>query len=205
MRKLIVAALATAFGASVVATAPAHHRPGHPQTGQGGADKVTVCHRTNSAKKPYTRIRVPAATAARHATQHPGDIVNPVGGQCPTTAVTAQKGGQKLTATQTLASGATVTFTLRSIPGLGQICYTLTVTGLTDITGAHIHRLTTGAIVVPLATPTVATGATAATSSGCVTVNRALVKEILKNPGAFFVNVHTVAVPAGVFQALLTK
>jgi hypothetical protein len=103
--------------------------------------------------------------------------------------------------------------TLRPVPGasgsgstavtirVGQstLCYTLSVTGLTNVTAAHIHRVSTGAIVVPLTAPT--TG----TSSGCVTVERALLREIVANPAAFYVNVHTSTHEGGQVQGTLSR
>jgi L,D-peptidoglycan transpeptidase YkuD (ErfK/YbiS/YcfS/YnhG family) len=84
---------------------------------------------------------------------------------------------------------------------LGQtsLCYTLTVTGVSGVTDAHIHRGSTGAVVVPLTAPT--TGS----SNGCVTVERALLQEILQNPSAFYVNVHSTARPTGHVQGNLSR
>jgi hypothetical protein len=81
----------------------------------------------------------------------------------------------------------------------GRLCYTLATTGLTDITAAHIHVKPSGAIVVPLATPT--TGS----ASGCVTVDAALLRAILQTPGNYYVNVHTAAAPAGAISGDLRR
>ena len=79
------------------------------------------------------------------------------------------------------------------------LCHTLTVSGLTNVTAAHIHLVSTGAIVVPLTTPT--TG----TSSGCATVEKSLLQQIVRNPGAYYVNVHTSTFPNGQVQGTLSK
>ena len=79
--------------------------------------------------------------------------------------------------------------------GLARLCHTLTVSGLTNVTAAHIHLVSTGAVVVPLTTPT--TG----TSSGCATVERALLQQIVRNPAAYYVNVHTQTFPTARFRA----
>jgi CHRD domain len=75
-------------------------------------------------------------------------------------------------------------------PGLGEVCFELTVENITlPAIGAHIHFAPAGVpgdIVVPL-TPPDETGF----SSGCVEADRELVKAILKDPSAYYVNVHT--------------
>ena len=83
--------------------------------------------------------------------------------------------------------------------GLARLCHTLTVSGLTNVTAAHIHLVSTGAVVVPLTTPT--TG----TSSGCGTVDRALLQQIVRNPAAYYVNVHTPTFPNGQVQGKLSS
>jgi CHRD domain len=109
--------------------------------------------------------------------------------------------GVKLTANLQPVSGASgsgsATVTIRL--GKGELCYTLTVSGLTNVTAAHIHRGSTSAIVVPLTAPT------SGTSSGCVSVDKTLLQEILNNPRAFYVNIHTTAFPNGQIRGDLTK
>ncbi|MDQ2684060.1 MAG: CHRD domain-containing protein, partial [Chloroflexota bacterium] len=74
-------------------------------------------------------------------------------------------------------------------PGLGQVCYTLEVSGIVlPAAAAHIHvgaSTTTGPVVVPLAAPD-ANGV----ASGCVEADRALIKAIMQNPDNYYVNVH---------------
>lgn len=87
-------------------------------------------------------------------------------------------------------------------PGKSQVCYQLTVSGIEPATAAHIHRApatTTGPVVVPLRAPT--TGS----SSGCATVSRDLAKAILKNPSAYYVNVHNTPYPNGALRGQLAK
>jgi hypothetical protein len=129
---------------------------------------------------------------------HTGDLLLPGTNACP---AGTQSQGIRLSATLTPVQGATgsgsASFRIR--PGAGSLCYTLTVSGLTNVTAAHIHRGSTTAIVVPLSAPT--TG----TSSGCVTVDKGLLREIVGNPGGFYVNVHTMAFPNGQVQGALTR
>jgi CHRD domain len=170
--------------------------------------RITICHKTGSSTNPYRRITVSSRAVTNPNSQsgqvlrghmrHVGDLILPGAPACP---AAAQK-GVKLTATlhpaapATTGSGsATVTIQL----GKKQLCFTLTVSGLTDVTAAHIHRGSTGAIVVPLTAPT--TG----TSSGCVTVEKALLQEILASPEAFYVNVHTAAFPNGQIRGDLSR
>lgn len=92
------------------------------------------------------------------------------------------------------------TFHLTVNPGQGEICYTLTWEGIDEPTAAHIHRAPigeAGAVVVPLTVS--ATGS----SSDCVSIDRELANELIKDPGAFYVNVHNVAYPSGAIRAQL--
>src|SRR5262245_44608094 len=70
--------------------------------------------------------------------------------------------------------------------GVGEICFDITVQDITlPAILAHIHNAAAGvngAIVVPLTAPD-ATGH----SSGCVSVDRALVKDIAKHPENYYV------------------
>lgn len=179
-----------------------------PQASSTPAAKITICHKTGSSTNPYRRITVssrawtnPSSTSGRTLkghVRHAGDMLIAGASACP-----AGKTGQgsKLTANLQPVSGATgsgsATFTIRL--GRAQLCYTLSVTGLNNVTAAHIHRGSTGAVVVPLSAPT--TG----TSSGCVSVDKTLLQEILNNPGAFYVNVHTTQFQNGQVRGDLTK
>jgi hypothetical protein len=86
--------------------------------------------------------------------------------------------------------------------GLGEICFDITVQDITlPAILAHIHNAAAGvngAIVVPLTAPD-ATGH----SSGCVSVDRELVKDIAKHPENYYVNVHTTDFPSGALRGQL--
>lgn len=172
------------------------------------ATKITICHKTGSATNPYRRITIssravtnpnsPAGKTMRAHMGHTGDMLMPGATACPSGTQTDQA---KLTARLQAVQGATgsgnASFTIRM--GGTELCYTLTVTGLTDVTAAHIHRGSTGAVVVPLTTPT------SGTASGCTTVAKALLQEIVRSPGAFYVNVHTSTHPNGQVQGALSR
>jgi CHRD domain len=172
------------------------------------AHKTVICHATKNAKKPYKRIVTANRSLIRaHTVGHHGDIINPVGGTCPSQPLSWSRGGRPISAKLTpvapnlLGEG---TFVARSNIGQGRICWRLTVTGLADVTVAHIHYGTgpnATQIAVPLALPTPFTG----TATGCSDAARALVKQILVKPGNFYVNVHTVTYPSGAISGTLKK
>jgi hypothetical protein len=94
------------------------------------------------------------------------------------------------------------TATLTVNPGLGQICYELTVSGIAPATAAHIHVGAVGVagpVVVPLDPPT------DGTSSGCAEVSRELALAILISPSDYYVNVHNAEFPAGAVRGQLSK
>jgi CHRD domain len=123
---------------------------------------------------------------------------------------TAQAQGRPLSTT--LAGAAEVpgpgdpdgtgTATLTVNPGLSQICYELTVSGIAPATAAHIHVGPVGVagpVVVPLAPPT------GGSVSACAEVDRELALAILNNPSDYYVNVHNADFPAGAVRGQLSK
>jgi len=85
----------------------------------------------------------------------------------------------------------------------GLVCYRIRVQNIVlPSVGAHIHRgasNTAGPIVVPFTAP----GASGV-SSGCTAVAQALLDDIVANPSAFYVNVHSTEKPAGAVRAQLS-
>lgn len=123
---------------------------------------------------------------------------------------TTLAGGRPLTATLTGAAerpgpgdpDGTGTAQITVNPGRGEICYTLTVSGIAPATTAHIHEAPAdkaGPVVVGLMPPT------DGSSDGCVSVDRAEAKDILKNPQNYYVNVHNRAFPGGAVRGQLAK
>jgi hypothetical protein len=94
----------------------------------------------------------------------------------------------------------TASFTFN--PGLGEVCYDYTVTGVAPLVAAHIHVAPAGSpgpVVIPLP-PSSATG-----GSGCVTADRDLIVAILQNPSGYYFNVHNADFPAGALRGQLTR
>lgn len=90
------------------------------------------------------------------------------------------------------------TATVTINPGLGEVCWTITVSGVEPITAAHIHiapPTRPGPVVVPLNPYT----------GGCTTVSRELALEIILNPDAYYVNVHNLPYPAGALRGQLSR
>ena len=169
--------------------------------------KTVVCHATSSAKRPYLRIVVGTRAALQTHMRHARDVVNPTGGSCPTQRLTATRGGVRLSTTlapvapNTAGSG---TFALRANAGQGMLCFRLTVSGLANVTAAHIHYGTgpnAGGIAVPLPLPSPFAG----TATGCVQVDRTLLRQILLSPQDYYVNVHTTTYPAGAIKGTLSR
>jgi hypothetical protein len=194
--------------AIVIGTAACPSPTATPSPSSTVPTKIAICHKTGSLTNPYRRIMVssravtnPKSTSGkilRGHMRHVGDLLLPGASACPSG---PSQQGVKLTANLQPVQGATGSgsATVRVRLGGVSLCYTLTVTGLKDVTAAHIHRVSTGAIVVPLTAPT--TG----TSGGCQTVDKALLREIAQTPEAFYVNVHTVSYPNGQVQGKLSR
>jgi hypothetical protein len=98
------------------------------------------------------------------------------------------------------------TATLTVNPGLGEVCWTLEVTGI-DVTEAHIHKAAAGAngpIVVPFTLPEEWDGSAA----GCTEdLDRLLLADIVANPSSYYINVHNgeFARPLGALRGQLDR
>jgi len=85
-------------------------------------------------------------------------------------------------------------------PGQKRICYTLQASNIGPATMAHIHVGQAGAAgraAVALGPPV------SGTSTGCADVARSLALAILKNPTAYYVNVHNDEFPSGAIRGQL--
>ena len=87
-------------------------------------------------------------------------------------------------------------------PGQERICYSLRVSDITPATAAHIHEapaVSAGPVVVALSAPT------GGSSQGCVTVSRDEAKDIIQNPGNYYINVHNSEYPGGAVRGQLGR
>jgi hypothetical protein len=86
--------------------------------------------------------------------------------------------------------------------GRQEVCFQLNVRDITlPATGAHIHvgsETVAGPVVVGLTPPD-----ESGTSSGCVTADQDLIKEIMQNPASYYVNVHNTDFPGGAIRGQL--
>jgi hypothetical protein len=126
-------------------------------------------------------------------------------------AVSADDGGRPFSTTLTGAAevpgpgdpdgSGTAELTLNH--GQGEVCFSLTVSGIAPATAAHIHVIDPetgfGPVVVGLAAPT------DGSSSGCVSADQDLIKAIIQNPENYYVNVHNADFPAGALRGNLSK
>ena len=128
----------------------------------------------------------------------------------PGAAAVAQEGGRPYTVAMTGAAerpgpgdpDGSGTAEFRVNAGQGRVCYTLSVSNIEPATAAHIHRAppdAAGPVVVGLTAPT------GGSSSGCAEVTRALAQELIRNPGAFYVNVHNAPFPGGAVRGQLGR
>ncbi|HWS58762.1 MAG TPA: CHRD domain-containing protein [Actinotalea sp.] len=83
-------------------------------------------------------------------------------------------------------------------PGLGEVCWSIEVSGVAPILAAHIHVAPStlpGPVVVPLNPYT----------GGCTTVDPEVTRAIVKDPSAYYVNVHNADYPAGALRGQLDR
>ncbi len=87
-----------------------------------------------------------------------------------------------------------------SLYGQNKLCYNLTVSGLKNVTAAHIHQGKVGVngpVVVPFKIPG------DGPANKCVLIKPELFKSIMQNPSSYYVNVHTKEYPMGIIRGQL--
>jgi CHRD domain len=126
----------------------------------------------------------------------------------------AADGGRKFTTTMTGAAevpgpgdpDGSGTARLELNPGTGQVCWEIQVSDITlPAIAAHIHKAPVGVagpVVVPLFPPV---PDESGFSSGCMSADRELIKDIIQHPEGYYVNVHTTDFPAGALRGQLSK
>jgi len=86
--------------------------------------------------------------------------------------------------------------------GQGTVSYTINVSNIDAPTAAHVHIAppgSAGPVVIPLSAPV------NGMISGTVEVDKDLIKEIRKNPSAYYINVHNAPYPGGAVRGQLSK
>ena len=176
--------------------------------------KTAVCHKVGSKRRP-TRGSSSSARSSSRRTPRTRPTSSRRRPACPKTLLSPTSTGKDIKSITVNMLGVaeqpdpadpdgkgTATFRLRQ--GEGQVCYTLSVSGIGLSTAAHIHK---GAVrrcrarYVPLATPN-SSGA----ASGCAKVTaRVIVNDIIKNPSAYYVNVHNAEFANGAIRAQLQR
>jgi hypothetical protein len=87
-------------------------------------------------------------------------------------------------------------------PGQRQVCWEYSASGVEQLGAAHIHHAPAGQpgpVVIPMM-PTSAFGGT-----GCATVARSLIHDILVHPSDYYFNVHNAMYPAGALRGQLSR
>ncbi len=87
-------------------------------------------------------------------------------------------------------------------PARSRLCYTVKVADIAPATAAHIHVGVAGQSgdhLVPLTAPT------NGSSSGCASVDPNLIRAIIANPAAYYVNVHNAEFPGGAIRGQLGR
>lgn len=91
----------------------------------------------------------------------------------------------------------------RAVIGLnvqeGLVCWSLTTRGIEIPSVGHVHRGLRGEAGPPVVTWTLAGRA----SKGCVAANRSLIRDIVRNPRRYYVNVHNTDHPGGALRGQL--
>jgi hypothetical protein len=201
MRRLLLLALPLAiFGSFGVA-----------QASQRAAEaRVPVCHKTDSKTAPYQKVIAVGSKQLRSYTANQADII-PAPRTCPKALLTATSGGTARTVNLLGVSeqpdpgdaDGKGTATIRLRAGEGQVCFSLSVSGIGLSTGAHIHKGNfdaTGPVYVAFGTPN-----SSGTATGCAKAARVVVKDILANPLSYYVNVHNAEFPNGAIRGQLQR
>jgi len=202
MRKLLLLAVPVFVLGSFGVAQASHHQ---------AVAKTPVCHKVGSS---YQRVVAVGSKQLKTYTANQADII-PAPAACPKTMLSPTASGKGITSITVNMLGVAEqpdpadpdgkgTATLRLRQGEGQVCYSLTVSGIGSATGAHIHKGNvdaSGPVYVPLTTPS-----SSGSSSGCAKVTaRVIVNDIVKNPSSYYVNVHNADFPNGAIRAQLQR
>jgi hypothetical protein len=156
---------------------------------------------------PYRRIRVAAGAAGLAA-----GLVMAGGG----VSAAGDPGGRPLTAVLTGAAevnaqgvpnqgdlDGTGTARITVNPGQNVVCWDIEVSGIATPTRGHIHQAPAG-VNGPIVVEFFEVG-DGPVLQGCTTPTGTTAQEILRDPAAFYVNVHNADFPAGALRGQLSR
>ena len=187
-------------------------RDGAAPIGPGGTDSPTGSGGATPPPRPTTTVTAPATTVP---TRTPGAVSTVPGSSGPgpgvttTTAELRPPSKPRWVADLSGVTGAQKTgdpdgqgkAVLDANPGRDELCLTLVTSGLDPVTAVHLH-----AGSVDAGGPIVATfKPNAEMSAGCASVADDLIRKIRKDPGAYYVDVHTSQFPEGALRGQLTE
>jgi CHRD domain len=86
-----------------------------------------------------------------------------------------------------------------------QVCFKVSFQGIDDPFAGHIHPGGPGETGPPLVPMWEGTTGLASPVKDCVDAEKNVIKQIIKNPGDFYVNIHNDAFPAGALRDQLAK
>ena len=93
------------------------------------------------------------------------------------------------------------TFSVDADAALGDFCYTLNLTKVGKVTGAHVQLNA----VEPDPQPLIKLDVTGASSDECIAVEPKVLEPIVANPGSYYISVHTADFPKGAVRGTLSR
>jgi hypothetical protein len=97
------------------------------------------------------------------------------------------------------------TFVMTVDYGHRELCYWLTWANLSaNAAAAHIHVAPAG-VNGPVVIPLTVTAAVTGNTNACITVEASLLHAVVKDPAAYYVNVHTSVNPPGAVRGQLSR
>ena len=175
-------------------------RNGSQPVGRGGTD--TGSPGGDGRQAPTT---TPAPAAVETPTP-PQTTTPPSPGTVPPSRPTGRGFAADLRGTAGSAAGGDPdgngTAILHANPGRKELCLSVTMSGISPVTSAHVHAGSIGADgPIVAAFPELAPGAPAR----CAAVADEVIKRIQKEPGKYYVDVHTTEFPNGAARGQLRK